>query len=160
MAVSSALVKRKQELRMNTFNVNAPSSAQAICSFDNIEYNRSSGSPLFSVANDLTLGTRITILARCKASAMWVGEFITAQRIGWSKNASSLTTSLASLATSQRLAYITASANQACPTSFSEVILEPGDVIRPHNGNTGSRGGTPSDYFLIFSAEQVTDTLA
>ncbi len=93
----------------------------------------SSGSGLFTVANDSTNGTVITITKRCWIYISYIGGASSGgSNIGISKNASSTTTAIQSISAAQRVAYTTTpAANGADQVSYSG-IAETSDVFRPH----------------------------
>lgn len=146
-----------QYARLSTFSASAPSTDAAICYFVNTDYNTNNG--LFRIDTDAVNGTRITALKKISISGLWTGAFVTAQGMGWSLNSSQLSTNIDSISTINRLSTTPATASGRTTANLSSIVMSAGDVLRPHNGATGSRAGTPSEYFLSVTAEAVSDNI-
>lgn len=150
-ATSFGIEGDTQDARWTTFSSSAPVSAIAICNFTTEVYNNGNG--LFLVESDSTIGTRITLLKKCKINALWNGAFINQQGIGWSSNASNIGLALSGLPVAERKSLQLAGPSETT-MAIAEFVGNPGDVIRPHNGASGSRAGTPADFFLNFTATE------
>jgi len=144
-----------QSARLNTLDASSPGSALAICWFSGSQVL--SGNGVFSIANDSTLGTRITILKDCKVEALWTGAFVNAQYCGFSVNSTQIGTALDSQtdpAVRKGMQLFAAGNSSSTPTMTA--YLRAGDVLRPHNGATGSRTGVAANFYLEITAIAVT----
>ena len=85
------------------------------------------------VRNSATLGNSVTALRRCRVNFVCIAAISgVTDQLGLSKNSSALTTNIANITDSTRIAYdIPASASQVTDVSWTG-ILEVGDVVRVH----------------------------
>lgn len=96
-----------------------------------------SGSGLFTTTQTSALGTFITLSKKCWLFVSYIGgSSAGGSNIGISKNASSVTTAIQSLAASERVAYTTTpAANGADHVSYAGVGAA-NDIFRPHTEGT------------------------
>jgi hypothetical protein len=110
--------------------------------------NKSISSGLLSISNTATNGFEITALKRCAVKATYTDQANGASNpdIGFSLNSGSLTTDITGIPILEILSVLqlvvsAAGGHRGCVTT--ELIMEPGDVLRPHVGtvNVLSAGG-------------------
>jgi hypothetical protein len=101
------------------------------------------------VSTDTTNGFSFTATKRCKVTACFSAASGAANAFGWSLNSNQLTTSLTSITASNRIAaaIYNTSQQQNCTV---EIILAPGDILRPHADVALSASST---YPLMLVAE-------
>lgn len=109
---------------------------------------------LGSITNDSTNGFAFTATKPCKVHLSHTSnETGSDLYMGISLNSSQLTTSILSINEEDILA-IGYSPGSGQPSSCSAtVVLSPGDVIRPHNGNVGTLHSTDQYHSLVLVAE-------
>ena len=97
-------------------------------------------SNLGTITNDSTNGFAFTATRRCKVHAHVSATFTAAEYIGWTLN-SNPATAIGAVTEEEILAITRDSVAGEIDTVSCSVILEPGDVIRPHtNGAVGLDG--------------------
>lgn len=130
-----------QYIALDTSNGNG-SSGTKIRRFTNERVN--TGGSILTYVDSPTNGASFTATRRCTVTAVWDDVTPTSGApMGFSLNASSLTTNLTALSVSERIAYssniVTTSSDKGQVTAT--VLMEAGDVLRPHhNGNFTSSG--------------------
>ncbi len=98
----------------------------------------SAGSGLFVTTSNSTDGTFITISKKCRIFISYIGgSSAGGSNIGISKNASSVTTAIQSLADSERVAYSTTPAANGSAFVCYSAIAESGDIFRPQTEGSG-----------------------
>lgn len=116
----------------------------------------SSGDDIVTVANDSTNGFSITANEECTVFATWWHNPNPQQDVGWSLNSTQLTTNLQLISEADRLGN-TLVATGSIGESTVEVILQAGDVLRPHSGGTASSNAAKSGLrFVAKTKDSIT----
>jgi hypothetical protein len=101
-----------------------------------------------------TLGFSFTATKRCKVTASYT-SYLTGlgTNLGWSLNSNQLTTSIISITSANRIASIDVTAG--LPTNMSvQVILNTGDILRPHTGAGGVTANAVYPLTLLAEPEE------
>lgn len=117
--------------------------------------NYLTGDNIVTVGNDSTNGFSLTAIKDCSVTMTFQAVYTgTGEIFGLSKNASSLTTSVASLVGSESIAY--ADDSGRIKTVTATVDLKQGEIFRPHVGTTANLGNA-NDWSVSFHAQAVTE---
>ncbi len=127
------------------------STATFIPYFTNVDENTTVGNTLLDVGNDSTNGFKVTARRRCIVTMTFQAIFTgTGETFGISRNASSVTTAITGITTTGIMGYSDDGARGKSHTA--RVPLAPGDILRPHSGNTGNLGAT-GGWVVLVTAE-------
>ncbi|MDH3324061.1 MAG: hypothetical protein OEL89_00320 [Candidatus Peregrinibacteria bacterium] len=108
------------------------------------------GRNILTVSNSSTLGFSVTANRNCTVVFSFTGTFNAIADFGISLNSAQLTTDIASITSTDRLAIgTTSAANYADSVSIS-IDLNTGDVLRPH---ASTAAGTAAKWSLVVTAQ-------
>lgn len=141
-------------IRLNTSN-GYGSTATKIRRFTNIQDNVGSD---VTYVDSATLGGTFTINNAGTYSISYTDEANAVTNVGITKNASSLTTSIASIATSEILTFSTTSANSHVEAMAWTGDLVAGDIIRAHTDGVAP-GAAPRCHFTIKRLEKTSSNI-
>lgn len=108
----------------------------------------SDSSSLLTISNSSSLGFSVTANRRALVSMVWNITTNAGDYAGISKNSNQLTTAIDSIARVNQVTYQYNNAANYSITISVSVMLEPGDVLRPHAGGTTTNSNSLNNIFV------------